>query len=392
MNPYEELNISKSASADEIKKAYKRKAVEYHPDKTAGDKEKEEKFKKINEAYSILSDPKKKEMYDRFGTVDNTAGNMPEDVQDIFSKMFSGAMGGGIPGMGGMPGGFSFMFSGSDGGAGASLEDIFGQMFGGGHGCSVHTEKIDVPITLSEIYHGTTKKVEFELMDVCVKCNGCGASDPNSIIKCLTCKGEGKVAKQLNPFMITMAMCDSCGGTGSVIKNNKVCQGCKGGKTQYNKKSFELNIPKGIPHNYDIKMQGKGSWSPKTKQYGNIVFRFKYDIRPPYSLQGLDVHYGMTLTLDELLCGFEKTVDLYGETQKIYSEGYFNPTKPFVIHNKGIPDAKNPKNKGNFVIHFTMQYEDSNKISKYTDVLLKIYKRKTVELTEEEKKKALLVS
>lgn len=378
---YNILKVSKGASQDEIKKSYKKLAIELHPDKNQGDAGKEEQFKKVNDAYSVLGDPKKREMYDKFGIVDGGAPGGPGGpggMPDIFQHMFAG----------GGPGGFSFVFGGPPPpsadfdpfGGGNPFDDILGQMFGGGGNMQRNSENIDVPITLSDVYHGTNKKIEFELLDMCHKCQGSGAQDPSYVIRCLTCKGEGRIATQINPFMVSSSLCESCAGTGSTVKNNKFCQHCKGKKTQYTKKAFELAIPKGIPNGHQVSMNGKGSWNEKSKQYGNICFRLVYDVKEPFSVQGHDVHYKVDLTIEELLCGFEKNIDLYGEKIKIASAAYFNPNNPKVCQGKGLPSSK--KTHGNLVINFNIKFDNNHRLSKYADVLQKIFKRKPIEITE----------
>lgn len=401
-NLYDILNVPKTATPEEIKKAFKKLAIEHHPDKTQGDKQKEEQFKKINEAYSVLSDQQKRDHYDRFGTIDPSQGGPPPDLDEMLRGMFGAGFPGGFsfpgggmgPGMGasmggGPGGGFSFVFMNGDQQAheedhGNPFGDIFSQFFGGGGGpggSGRHqtAERIDVPVSIADIYHGTNKKVEFEVIDMCSKCQGTGASDPSHIINCMMCKGEGKVARQVNPFMMTMVNCDSCGGKGSIIKNNKVCTHCKGEKTQYTKKTFELSIPKGIPHNHEVRMAGKGAWNPKTKQNSHMIFKFVYDIQPPYSLHGLDVHYNIDLTIDELMCGFEKEITMYNEKMKLISKSYFNPSNPYIERCKGLQDPRHQRRAGDFIINFNVKYEDNPRLAKYTDVLQKVFKRKPVE-------------
>lgn len=361
---YDVLKVSKNASQEEIKKAFKKQAIEFHPDKTSGDKDKEEQFKLVNEAYSVLSDPQKKEMYDRFGVVDGVQPEgPPADLADMLKNMFGG---GGMPMPGG--GGFSFMFGGGGG-------DPFGNIFGGNH--AHQGEVIDVPVSLSEIYHGSTKKIEFELLDMCHKCNGTGAQDPSQVLKCMMCKGEGKMTVQINPIMVTTVMCESCGGNGTTVKNNRFCLSCKGRKTQYTKKTFEIAIPKGITHGHIVKMPNKGSWNETTKQYNPITFRVLYDVKPPFSVSGADVSYTMDVSLDDLLCGFEKEIDLYGEKVKVQSTGYFNPAKPHVSTGKGLPSKKG---NGNLIINWRVIYDDSHRLSRYNDVFQKVLKRKPIEI------------
>ena len=381
---YQTLRLSKNAGADEVKKAFKKLAIENHPDKNPGDASKEDTFKKINQAYSILSDPQKREMYDRFGITEEGGGGGggPADIGEMFQGMF----GGGMPGMHGMhqmPGGFSFVFGGGGPPQGNPFDDILGQMFGGGHGghdTHQSIEQIDVPISLAEVYNGTNKKVEFELLDMCNKCQGTGAHDPSQILKCITCKGEGRVQIQINPFMVSMSTCDSCGGTGSIIKNNKVCQHCKGKKTHYIKKTFEFNIPKGIPNDHQVRMNGKGSWNEKTKQHGIMIFKMVYDVKAPFSVNGLDVHLKLDISIEDLLCGFEKDIQLYGENIKIFSTQYFNPTNPLVIAGRGLPASK--KTPGNLIINFNIIFDDNTRLPKYNDVFQKILKKKAIEVPE----------
>lgn len=371
---YEVLRLSKGCSHEEIKKAYKKMAVEFHPDKTAGDKEKEELFKKVSEAYSVLSDPQKKEMYDRYGVVDGGGGAPPPDLSDMLKNMFGGG-GGPMPG-----GGFSFMFGGGPG------PDIFENFFGGGGGGFHHQgnpgEVVDVSVTLSELFHGTSKKVEFELIDLCQKCQGSGAQDPSCVLKCMTCKGEGRITMQINPLMMTTVMCDSCGGNGSVVKNGRYCSSCKGRKTQFTKRGFEVAIPKGIPNGHIVRMPSKGSWNEATKQYNTITFRIVHDIKQPFAVRGHDVVYTMDITLEDLLCGFEKEIDLYGEKTKIASQGYFNPLKPHVTPGRGLSSKKGA---GNFVLEWRVVFEDSHRLAKYNDVFQKVLKRRSIETGDNDK-------
>ena len=363
---YDILKVPRNASPEEIKKSFRKLAMEYHPDKTKGDKTKEEYFKQVTDAFSVLSDPKKKDMYDKYGVMSENEmghGGMPPGFEDIFQNIFGGAAGGG---------GVSFMFGG--GGGPGGMQDVFGNMFGHHQRGHESFEKIDVPISLKEVYHGTTKKVEFEILDMCQKCSGSGACDPSFVIKCMTCKGEGHVARQVNPFMMTMMKCDSCGGNGTTIKAGKECNTCRGSKTQYTRKTFELAIPRGIPNGREVKMANKGSWNPQSKQSGHILFRFVYTMPSHVTLDGADVHYKLDITLGDLLCGFEKDIDIYGETHRVVSHCYFKPTKPHIIAGMGLPDHK--KHHGNWVIDFNVVFEETSRISRYPDVFQKILKVK----------------
>lgn len=374
---YNVLNVSRDATPDEIKKAFKRKAVELHPDKTNGDKDKEDQFKKINEAYSVLSDAKKKEMYDRFGTTDdNMMGGGPGggiNINDIFGGMFGGMGPGGAGGQGGMPGGFQFVFMNE--GGGAPEDDIFAQMFGGPRTRAPPCDTINVPVDINDIYYGKTKKVEFEHLDLCGKCNGCGAQDESSIIKCITCGGNGFVVQQMGPF-VQKHMCPSCAGGGSTIKNGKACHGCKGSKTVYSKKAFELRLPKGITNHHEVKLEGKGSYDMQAKRHKDILIRFIHDIKKPYTLdENGGVTYDIDLNIEELLGGFEKKIKLYSEDFTITSDRYFNPNHLITVKGSGVFNMRRGKS-GDLHIKVNVNFTDSEKLQKYNDVFHKIFKKK----------------
>ena len=378
---YSVLGIDKTAAPEDIKKAFKRLAIENHPDKNAGCKDKEEIFKEINSAYSVLSDPQKKTMYDQFGTIDGAPGGGGQpDLNDILKNMFGG-MGGGMPGMGGggqMPGGFSFVFMDGQGGGGmpgGMPEDIFAQMFGGRKQQQQHQSKqdiVDVTVDICDIYYGNNKRVEFELLELCNGCQGTGASDPSQIIKCMTCKGNGEVMQQIGPFVNKMK-CPSCGGNGSAIK--RACTGCKGQKTIYNKKAFDLKLPKGIPHNHEVRMTGRGSYNPQTKQNKDMVFKFKHNIETPYSLDSsMNVIMNLSITIEELVGGFVKPVKMYKDDMVLTSDRYFNPLNPIVLKGKGIIDMRTNETT-DMLLKFHVEFIESDKLVKYKDVFHKMFKK-----------------
>lgn len=378
-NLYEILNVTKTSSTDDIKKAFKKLAIKYHPDKCLNENDKHEyeaKFKEINQAYSVLSDAEKRKHYDQFGVIDDipqgpTMGGMSMD--DILKDIFGG--GGGFE-QGGTS--FSFMFMDGmgniqHGGTGFPHHPM-SHMFGGTAKPMKKQDTIEVQIDINDIYYGQTKKVEFEMLDKCEGCNGTGAQDASHILKCITCNGNGIINQQVGPFFTQMLSCPSCAGQGTTVQHNKHCHKCKGKKIIYSKKVFELKLPKGIPNLYEVVMEGKGAYNQEAKCNNDIRFRFVYNIKEPYHLEeNKIVHFNLNITLEELLGGFRKEIEIYKEKIVLNSEHYFNPTKSLVLHGMGLYDMKSEIQR-DLHIHFNIIYTDNERFKKYADVIKKVLK------------------
>ena len=338
-DPYKTLGISRDASEDEVKKAYKKLCLQYHPDKTNGDKEKEVIFKKINGAYEAITNPQLQQQQ--------------QQQQHGFPP--------------GFPGGFSF------GGQGGGMPDIFSEMFNGFNQQQrkAQIDIIEIPVTINDLYHGTTKKIEFELLDICEKCKGSGGADSSSVFKCHICKGVGMMNQQMGPFIIQGGICPACHGAGSIIK--KPCLSCNGEKHVFKKKLFDLKLPKNIPNTYEIKLDKVGAYDPNTKHKKDMIFKFNHDIKDPYSIVDNSVMYTMEITIDELLGGFTRDIVLFDEDLQVSSDGYFNPSRPIVFKEKGLQVYKNTTN-GDLLIKFNILYNDSVNIKKSKEVFTKIFK------------------
>lgn len=237
---YETIGVAKGASKDELKKAYRKKAMQYHPDRNPGDKEAEAKFKELNEAYDVLKDEQKKAAYDRYG-----------------HAAFENGMGGGGAGAGGFhgfdAGGFSDIF-----------EDMFGDFMGGGGRSSGGRRssasrgsdlRYGLEISLEQSFKGTNAKINISTQHVCDACGGSGAAEGSSPITCGTCNGSGKVRSQSGFFMVERP-CPTCGGSGQVIKDP--CAKCHGSGRLKKDKKLEVAVPAGVEDGTRIRLSGEG--------------------------------------------------------------------------------------------------------------------------------------
>lgn len=362
---YDVLGVSCNASQDDIKKAYKKLAMKYHPDKCLDVNEKgtnEAKFKEIQEAYSVLGDEEKRQMYDRFGTITDLP-EQPSSVDDLLNGMFGN--------MGMNSGGFSFVFTNGMGGMGPTMFDV-NNMF---HNPKKKAQDVvEVKVDINDVYYGKTKNIELELLDLCSTCNGLGVQDPSHLVKCMTCQGKGTIQQHIPPFFMQEVQCPSCCGQGTTVQHHKHCSKCKGGKTTYNKKQYELKLPKGIPHGYEVVLENKGGYNTQLKMFNDIKFKFLHDIKEPYILENnMTVHLKVPLTLEELLVGFKKDIVLYDEKITLESNQYFDPSKPLIIAGKGVYDMQAEKQR-DLLVDFQIVYSENKRLIKYNDVLRKILK------------------
>ena len=285
---YEVLGVAKNANADEIKKAYRKAAIQYHPDKNPGDKQAEEKFKEAAEAYDVLSNPDKRARYDQFGH----AG-------------MSGAAGG-AGGFGGGFGGFSMedIFS--------QFGDIFGGHFGGGFGSSGGGRRVNrgsdirvkVKLTLAEIATGVTKKLKINKTVACGKCGGSGAKDANSYATCSTCNGSGYVVRVENSFfgrVQTQGVCPTCGGTGKVITSP--CDECKGEGTLRGQEVVEIAIPAGVGEGMALTVTGKGNAARHGGINGDLQVLIEEIPHPELIRDGNDLIHNLNITVTMALLG-----------------------------------------------------------------------------------------
>ncbi|MCM1300955.1 MAG: molecular chaperone DnaJ [Alistipes senegalensis] len=321
---YEVLGVAKNANADEIKKAYRKAAIQYHPDKNPGDKEAEEKFKEAAEAYDVLSNPDKRARYDQFGH----AG-------------MHGAAGGGAGGFEGF-GGFSMedIFS--------QFGDIFGGHFGGGFRSSGGGRRVNrgsdirikVRLTLAEIATGVTKKLKINKTVACDQCNGTGARDTNAYATCSTCNGSGYVMRVENSFfgrMQTQSVCPTCGGTGKVITSP--CDKCHGEGTLRGQEVVEINIPAGVGEGMALTVTGKGNAARHGGVNGDLLVIIEEEPNPELIRDGNDLIHNLNITVPTALLGGTVEVPTVDGRAKIKIAPGTHAGKVLRLGGKGLPDV-----------------------------------------------------
>lgn len=334
---YEVLGVDKNASANDIKKAYRRLAMQYHPDKNPGDKEAEKKFKEAAEAYSVLSDPDKKARYDQFGHagMDGAGGfggfnGEGMDINDIFS-MFGDIFGGGFSG------GF-----GGFGGGGAQQARYRGSDL-----------RVKVKLNLQEISEGVTKKFKLKKYVTCPHCNGSGA-EGNSTETCPDCKGSGRTMRTVRtPFgiMNSESVCNRCGGEGKIIKNK--CPHCHGDGIIMGEDVVEVQIPAGVADGMQLSMRGKGNAAKRNGIAGNLLIQIEEEEHPQLIRDEKDLIYNLLLDIPTATLGGTVEVPTIKEKVKLTIEPGTQPGKALRLRGKGLP-ILNGYGRGDIIVNVSV--------------------------------------
>ena len=323
---YEVLGVEKSASADEIKKAYRKMAIKYHPDKNPGDKEAEEKFKEAAEAYDVLSNPDKKQRYDQFGHAGmggaasggfNAGGFSMEDIFSQFGDIFGGHFGGGFGGFGG---------------------------FGGGRGRSPRVQRgsdirIRVKLSLKDIVHGIEKKVRINKMVQCSECHGKGAVSEADIKTCDTCHGSGVVAKVVQTMfgqMQSQSVCPTCNGEGKVIA--KPCSKCNGSGLVKDSEEITFKIPAGVAQGMQLTVQGKGNAAKSGGINGDLLVLIEEEPDKELQRDGNDLIYSLFVSVPDAILGTTAEVPSVDGKLRIKIEPGTQSGKILRLRGKGVPD------------------------------------------------------
>src|SRR6478735_2776750 len=336
---YEVLGVSKSASADEIKKSYRKVAMQYHPDRNPGDKTAEEKFKEAAEAYEILSDQDRRAQYDRFGHAGvsgNGRGAHPGgmNMDDIFSQ-------------------FGDIFG----------EDIFGSFFGGGggggqrgggqrsRGTRGSNLRIKIKLNYEEIAKGVNKQIKVKKYVSCSTCAGSGAKDKNSIQTCGTCNGSGQVRRVTNTFlgqMQTVTTCPTCNGEGSTVTQK--CGACKGEGRVYGEEMVSLDIPAGVQEGMQLSVGGKGNAGERGGGSGDLIVLIEEEQHKELHRDGINVAHELYISFPDAVFGTQVEVPTIDGRAKIKIPPGTQSGKIFRLKGKGFPSV-NSYEKGDQLIH-----------------------------------------
>lgn len=332
---YDILNVKPTATADELKKSYRKLALKCHPDKNPDDPEAAEKFKKISLAYECLSDQKKREIYDKHGEQGLKEG-------------------------GGGEGAFS------------SPMDIFDMFFGGGRGGGKKSNKgkdviHQLGVSLEDLYNGSTRKLALQKNVICEKCEGRGGK-AGAVSKCKACKGTGTqvLLNQLGAGMYQQVhtTCPECDGQGEKINAKDMCKTCNGKKIVHERKILEVHIDKGMEDGQKISFHGEGDQSPGLEP-GDILIILEEKEHSLFKRNEMDLYMKMDINLNEALCGFKKSIKTLDNRHIVISSlpgEFIKPNAIKAVLNEGMPMYKNPFEKGRLIITFNVKFPSPEQI------------------------------
>lgn len=341
---YDILGVAKGAEVDEIKKAYRKMAIKYHPDKNPGDKQAEENFKEAAEAYEVLSKPDKRQRYDQFGHAANAQS----------------ANGGGY---GGGPGGMNMedifsQFGDIFGGGGSPFDSFFGggrQSSNDGRRVTRGTNlRIKVKLTLEEIANGVEKKVKVNKQVICDTCDGTGAKDKSSFSTCKTCGGSGAVRRVTNTIlgqMQTTSTCPTCNGEGSTITSK--CNVCHGDGIVRGEETISINIPAGVSEGMQLSMSGKGNAAPRGGVPGDLIILIEEIPHETLKRDGNNIIYDLHINFVDAVLGTSIEVPTIDGKAKIKIDPGTQGGKILRLKSKGVPEV-NSYQRGDQLVHINI--------------------------------------
>ncbi len=369
---YEVLGVQRNASADEIKKSYRKLALQFHPDRNPNNKDAEDKFKEATEAYEVLSEQQKRQRYDQFGHQGMRGGadyQSYNDVNDIFTH-------------------FGDIFGGGGGG-------IFEEMFGGQQrrrgprstGDPGSDLRIRLKLTLEEIAAGVEKKVKIKKWKSCTTCNGNGAKPGSSRSTCPQCQGSGElrqVSRSMFGQFVNITACAFCGGTGQIIKEK--CNTCDGEGREQGESTIKINVPAGVSEGNYMTLQGQGNAGRRGGQAGDVIVEFTEDKHNSFIRNGDDVIYTALISYPDAVLGADIEVPTLTGKSKIKIDSGTMPGKMLRLKDKGIPHL-NAYGRGDQLIQ--IQIWVPHKInSREKELLKELSDSEHINPSEEEKNKS----
>lgn len=338
---YEVLEVSRNASAEEIKKAYRKKALKYHPDKNPGDKEAENKFKEAAEAYEVLGNAEKRQRYDQFGHAGvggasgggfGSGGMTMDDIFSHFGDIFGGGFG---------------SFGGGFGGFGTSSRG--GQRVNKGSNL-----RVKVKLTLKEIANGVEKKIKVRKYVPCEYCNGTGAENGTAYSTCSTCGGTGRVTRVANTLlgqMQTRSTCPTCGGEGKTI--TKKCPHCNGDGVIRKEEIVTINIPAGVEEGMQLSVSGKGNAARRGGINGDLLVHIEEEKHPELIRDGNNLIYNLQLSIPDAILGTAAEIPTVEGKVKVKIEPGTQPGKILRLRGKGLPEV-NSYHQGDLLVRINV--------------------------------------
>lgn len=325
---YEVLGVKRDATDEELKKAYRKLAIKYHPDKNPGDKEAEERFKEVSEAYAVLSDKDKRARYDRFGHAGMNAsgggfsgqGMTMEDIFSQFGDIFGGHFGGGFGG-----------FSGFGGFGGSSRERPIVK------GSDL---RIRLKLTLKEILNGVEKRLKVRKDVVCHVCHGVCTTEADGRKTCSQCHGSGIITEMSNTFfgsVRTQTTCPTCGGVGTIV--TKPCAHCHGHGVEKGEEEISFRVPRGVAKGMHLTLEGKGNASPEGGINGDLYIIIDEEQDPNLIRNGNDLIYNLLIPVNTAIEGGEVEIPTVTGRARINIEPGTQPGKILRLRNKGLPEV-----------------------------------------------------
>ena len=350
---YNILNVSKTASQDEIKKAYRKLAIKWHPDKNKNNLEAEEKFKEISEAYDVLSNEQKRTTYDQFGhdVANNANGDFHSDPFDIFNSFFSGAR---VNPSSGFDGFFT-----RHGNANRKRKPVGEHL------------QMTVVVELKDLINDINKTISFTRQGKCTSCNGNGTTDLNSFTMCSTCGGHGVVLQRIGPMQIQQP-CSVCGGEGSVLKNP--CNTCSGQGTYQEKIKTNIKIPKGCHSGVRLRVSEYGNYI-KDGKFGDLYVEVDVKKDKMFDREGNDIVMMLGVDFHDMILGCNKQINSIRGKVNIKIPPNSQPKAILKLEKHGLPDMRESRLLGNMFVVLNPVFP--KEISNEQKSILELYKKST---------------